>query len=157
MLLAMQRAIHSATSTDLPFSCILILPSWDKSPHLHTSIRHHSTVRLLAHVNSGHFRFIPPGVDPMVPAAYSTQSPAKWGIDIFLVANPSGYDAFVAPNLKQLQMDLAATLRSIINFKDLHVKLFPEFIPPPSIPTDVSCHQAPSAFSTKRATHCYWQ
>ena len=65
MLDAMQRAILSATSSETPFACFMVLPHWASHPHLHASILAHPAVQLVQHVAKPHFKFVPPGYDPM--------------------------------------------------------------------------------------------
>ena len=126
MLDAMQRAILSATCSETPFACFMILPHWASHPHLHASILAHPAVQLVTHVQKPHFKFVPPGCDPMQPGAFATATSPKWGVDILLVSNNAGFAQFINPARATLQFKLATALRTISRsngFHDLHITI----------------------------------
>ena len=133
MLHAMQRAIHSASATTSPFSCIMILPRWATTPYRHPSILQNEHVQLLTTVDKDRFKFVPAGTDITSPDALSTASAADWPVDLYVISNEAGYDAHIRPNLEGLQDELQQCLRTLSGFQDLHCPLNPAI---PHVPDD---------------------
>ena len=142
MLAAMRRAIESACATDLPFSCVLILPYWKDSPYRHPELLTHPAVRLLTRVPDGHFKFVPPDVDTAGASAHTQAGAAKFGVDFYLVANKAGLATYITPNFHLLQIELIAALRANSGFQDLHVAVLPDI---PDLPQPLDAPTLPMA------------
>ena len=119
-----EHAIGSSLATDLPFVCALTLPVWDDAPWRSAGLLAHENVHHLLRVPAGRFRFVPASehresitLDP------GSLPPAKWAVDMYLVANASGMGRYV--DGCRLERTLVPAIRTACAFSDLHVELFP--------------------------------
>ena len=72
----------------------MILPVWDDTPWNSTAIGGHGNMSTLIHIQPGHVRFVP--AHRQTYEATADLSPAKWLLEIVLIANAKGREAFLS-------------------------------------------------------------
>jgi hypothetical protein len=96
MLKAVLHALASSEHTDTPFLVIMVLPVWDDSPWTSKAIRGHTNMSTLIRIPSGHMRFIP--AHKQADDATMELTPAKWPVELILIANDLGREAYLDPS-----------------------------------------------------------
>jgi len=92
MLKAVLHALTFSESSDTPF-LVLILPVWEDTPWNSAAIRGHHNISTIIRIPAGHMRFVPAHKqsDEAAPSLF----PAKWPVELVLVANAKGRDTFL--------------------------------------------------------------
>ena len=90
---AVLHALSSSEVQDTPFLVVLILPVWDDTPWNSTAIRGHHNMATLIRIPAGHMRFVP--AHKQSDVANPRLSPAKWPVELVLIANEKGRETFI--------------------------------------------------------------
>ena len=96
MLQAVLQALSSSEHSDAPFLVVMILPVWDDSPWTSAAIRGHSNMSTLIRIPTGHMRFIP--AHKQSDDVSMALTPAKWPVELVLIANDKGREAYLNNN-----------------------------------------------------------
>ena len=106
MLKAVLQALASSEHTDAPFLVVMVLPVWDDSPWTSKAIRGHPNMSTLISIPAGHMRFVP--AHKQADDAYMELTPSKWPVELVLIANDMGREAYLSNNM--IQMILAPAI-----------------------------------------------
>ena len=77
-----------------PFLVVLILLVWEETPWNSDAIRHQHNMSTLIRISAGHMRFVP--AHKQSDEASPVLSPAKWPVELILIANHKGRETFVS-------------------------------------------------------------
>ena len=91
---AVLHALSSSESQDTPFPVVLILPVWEDTPWNSAAIRSHHNMSTLIRIPAGPMRFVP--AHKQADEATPVLSPAKWPVELVLIANDKGRETFVS-------------------------------------------------------------
>jgi hypothetical protein len=105
VLKAVLHALDSFECTEAPFMVVMILPAWIDTPWNSTAVRDHGNQPTLIHIPAGHMRFVP--ANNQSDGATCDLSPAKWPVEIFLIANVKGREVFLSHDRIQTILALA--------------------------------------------------
>ena len=93
MLKAALHALSSSEVQDTPFLVVLILPVWDDTPWNSAAILGHHNMSTLIRIPEGHMRFVP--AHKQSDEANPSLPPAKWPVELVLIANDKDRVAFI--------------------------------------------------------------
>jgi hypothetical protein len=96
MLKAVLQALASSKHINAPFLVIMVLPIWDDSPWTSKAIKGHINMFTLIRIPTGHMRFVP--AHKQADDASMELTPAKWPVELVLIANDLGRDAYLENN-----------------------------------------------------------
>ena len=88
MLKAVLHALSSSEAQDAPFLVVMILPIWEDIPGNSAVICDHHNMSTLIRIPAGHMRFVT--AHKQSDEANPVLSPAKWPVDLVLIANDKG-------------------------------------------------------------------
>jgi hypothetical protein len=93
MLKVVLHALSSSEAQDTPFLVVLILLVWEDTPWNSAAIRDHHYMSTLIRIPAGHMRFVP--AHKQSDEANPVLSPAKWPVELVLIANDKDRETFV--------------------------------------------------------------
>jgi len=93
MLKAVLHTLDSSESSDSSFLMFLILSVWEDTPWNSATIRGHHNMSTLVRIPVGHVRIV--SAHKQSDEATLVLSPAKWPVELVLIANTKGREAFI--------------------------------------------------------------
>jgi ribonuclease HI len=102
---------------------VLILPAWEDSPWRTHAILQHPNLTTLAHLPANQLKFIPSHKQLDKDLNLSTLRPADWPVDLIIIANEEGRQAYL--HLDRLQNILIPGLQQACQDTNLTITLFP--------------------------------
>jgi hypothetical protein len=117
------HALACATSFTNPFLVVLILPAWEDSPWRTHAILQHPNLTTLAHLPANQLKFIPSHKQLDKELNLSTLRPADWPVDLIIIANEEGRQAYLHHD--RLQNILIPGLQQACQDTNLTITLFP--------------------------------
>ena len=94
MIKAVLHALSSSEAQDTLFLVVMILPICEDTPWNSAAIRGHHNMSTLIQIPAGHIRFVP--AHEQSDEANPVLSPAKWHLDLAIIANDKGRETFVS-------------------------------------------------------------
>ena len=122
------HALACATAVANPFLVVLILPAWEDSPWRTHAILQHPNLTTLAHLPANQLKFIPSHKQLDKDLNLSTLRPADWPVDLIIIANEEGRQAYL--HLDRLQNIIIPGLQQACQDTNLTITLFPNNISP---------------------------
>ena len=98
---AVLHAISYSTSSPCPLLVIFILSTWENSPWRTQSILSHPNTTILIHLQANQLKFVPTHKQLDANLDISRLRPADWPVDIVMVANEEGRQAYLHHNRLQ--------------------------------------------------------
>jgi hypothetical protein len=120
---AVLHAISSTTSSPCPLLVIFILPAWENSPWRTQSILSHPNTTILIHLQANQLKFVPTHKQLDAHLDISRLRPADWPVDIVMVANKAGHQAYL--NQDRLQHILIPGILQACQDPTQTITLFP--------------------------------
>jgi hypothetical protein len=121
MLKAVLHALASPEDTETTLLVVLVLPVWDDSPWTSSAAKGHNNMSTLIHIPAGHMRFVPAHMQSV--GANFDLSPARWPVEVVLIANEKGREAFADHN--RIQMILALAILATCRLTPKTTIIFP--------------------------------
>jgi hypothetical protein len=122
------HALSCATSSTNPFLVVLILPAWEELPWRTHAILQHPNLTTLAHLPANQLKFIPSHKQLDKDLNLSTLRPANWPIDLSIIENEEGRQAYLHHD--RLQNILIPGLQQACQDTNQTITLFPTNTPP---------------------------
>jgi len=126
MLKVVFHALASSKHTDTPFLVVLVLQVWDDSPWTSKAISGQNNMLTLIRIPAGHMRFVP--ANKQTDDASMELKPTKWPVELVLIANDIGREAYLSTN--RIQTILAPTIQATCRLKPEETVFFPTLLYP---------------------------
>jgi len=144
------HALACATSVAKPFMVVLILPAWEDSPWRTHAILQHPNLTTLAHLPANQLKFIPSHIQLDKDLNISTLRPAVWPVDLIIIANEEGRQAYLHHD--RLQNILISGLQQACQDTNLPITLFPNNTHPQQNTTALVLPTHPHKTAPKKPT-----
>jgi len=125
MLKAVLLALSSSEVQDTTFLVVLILPVWEDTPWNSAAIHCHHNMSTLIRIPAGHMRFVP--AHKQSDETNPILSPAKWPVELVLIANDKGRETFTCHD--RIQLITSPAIQTTCVLKAAQTLFFPT--PPP--------------------------
>ncbi len=121
MLKVVLHALSSSEVQDTPFLVVLVLPVWEDTQRNSAAIRGHHNMSTLIRIPAGHMRFVP--AHKQSDETNPILSPAKWPVELVLIANEKGRETFICPD--RIQQILSAAIQTTCFLTEAQTLFFP--------------------------------